>query len=126
MRIQEQDIPKTAFHSRYDHFEFLVIPFGLTNAPTAFMDFMNRVFHPYLDKFVIIFIDDILVYSSSREKYEEHLHTILQTLREHYLYAKLSKCELWLPEVKFLGHVVSSDGVFVDPSKIKAVMDGNH
>ena len=108
MRIHEQDIHKTAFRLNYGYFEFLVMPFGLTNAPTTFMDLMNRVFNPYLDKFDIIFIDDILVYSPSREKHEEYLRIILQTLREHHLYAKFSKCEFWLPEVKFLGHVVSS------------------
>ena len=123
LRIQEQDILKMAFRSRYGHFEFLVMPFGLTNAPAAFMDLMNRVFHPYLDKFVIVFIDDILVYSPSKEKHEEHLGIVLQTLREHHLYAKFSKCEFWIPEVKFLGHIVSSDGVSVDLSKIEAVMD---
>ena len=122
LRIQEQDIPKTACLSCYGHFEFLVMPFGLTNASATFMDLMNHVFHPDRDKFVIVFIDDILVYSPSREKHEEHIHTVLQTLREHHLYAKFSKCEFWLPEVKFLGNVVSSDSVFVDPSKIEVVM----
>ena len=123
LRVRECDIPKTAFRSRYGHFEFLVMPFGLTNAPAAFMDLMNRVFSSFLDKFVIVFIDDILIYSPSREKHEEHLRIILEVLRGHRLYAKLSKCEFWLSKVKFLGHVVSSEGVSVDPSKIEAVMD---
>ena len=123
MRIQEQDIPKTAFRSRYGHFEFLVMPFGLTNAPAAFMDLINCVFYPYLDKFFIAFIDDILVYSPLLEKHEEHLGIILQTLREHRLYAKFSKCEYLLAEVKLLGHGVSSDGDSVDSSKIEAIMD---
>ena len=87
---------KMAFRMRYGHYEFLVLPFGLTNAPAAFMDLMNRVFKPYLDRFIIIFIDDILIYSKSRAEHEQHLRIILQTLREHQLYAKLSKCNFWL------------------------------
>jgi hypothetical protein len=98
------------------------MPFGLTNAPTMFMDLMNRVFRPYLDSFVVIFIDDILVYSSSDQEHEQHLGLILQTLREHRLYAKLSKCEFWLKEVTFLGHVTSADGILVDPQKVEAVL----
>ena len=113
---------KTAFHTRYGHYEFLVLPFGLTNAPAAFMDLMNRVFKPYLDKFVIIFIDDILIYSKSQAEHESHLRTVLQTLREHELYAKLSKCDFWLQEVDFLGHVVCKEGIKVDPKKVEAVM----
>ena len=97
--------------------------FGLTNAPAAFMDMMNRVFKPFLDQFVIVFIDDILIYSRNEEEPAYHLRTILQTLREHQLYAKFSKCEFWLDQVTFLGHVVSKDGIKVDPKKIEAVMD---
>ena len=123
LRVQEIDLPKTAFRTRYMHYEFLVIPFGLTNAPTAFMDLMNRVFQPYLDRFVIVFIDDILVYSSSSEEHSEHLRIVLQTLRERQLYAKLSKCQFWLDRVAFLGHVISADGVSVDPHKIEAVVN---
>ena len=93
LRIREQDVAKTAFHSRYGHYEFLVMPFGLTNAPTAFMDLMNRVFRPFLDQVVIVFIDDVLVYSRSEEEHEQHLRVVLQTLREHRLFAKFSKCE---------------------------------
>mgnify|MGYP004715960303 CR=1 FL=1 len=96
LRIRQEDIPKTAFNSRYGHFEFAVISFGLTNAPTAFMDLMHRIFKPYLDQFVMVFIDDILVYSKTRENHEQHLRIVLQTLREHQLYAKFNKCEFWL------------------------------
>ena len=118
LRVQESDVPKTAFRTRYGHYEFLVMPFGLTNAPTAFIDLMNRVFQSYLDRFVIVFIDDILVYSSSSEEHSEHLRIVLQTLRERQLYAKLSKCQFWLDRVAFLGHVISAEGVSVDPQKI--------
>ena len=117
LRVHESDVPKTAFRTRYGHYEFLVMPFGLTNAPAAFMDLMNRVFQPYLDRFVIVFIDDILVYSGSSEEHSEHLRIVLQTLRERQLYAKLSKCQFWLDKVAFLGHVISAEGVSVDPQK---------
>ena len=99
------------------------MPFGLTNAPAAFMDLMNRVFKPYLDRFVVVFIDDILIYSRSDAEHEEHLRIVLQLLREKELYAKLKKCEFWLREVTFLGHVISADGVAVDPKKIDAIRD---
>src|SRR5262249_16622279 len=117
----KEDVPKTAFRTRYGHYEFLVLPFGLTNAPAAFMDLMNRIFKLYLDQFVIVFIDDILIYSKSSEEHEEHLTIVLQTLREHKLYAKLLKCEFWLDNVCFLGHIVSKDGIQVDPWKVEAV-----
>ena len=123
LRVKREDIPKTAFRTRYGHYEFLVMPFGLTNAPTVFMDYMNRIFRPYLDKFVVVFIDDILIYSMDEEKHKEHLRIVLQVLKEHKLYAKLSKCDFWLREVKFLGHVVSAEGVIVDPGKIEAVLN---
>ena len=123
LKVRREDVPKTAFKTRYGHYEFLVMPFGLTNAPAAFMDLMNRVFGPYLDKFVIVFIDDILVYSSSKEEHAEHLRIVLQTLREHQLYAKFSKCQFWLDRVAFLGHVVSAEGISVDPQKIEAIVD---
>nr|GEW82973.1 putative reverse transcriptase domain-containing protein [Tanacetum cinerariifolium] len=121
LRVREEDIPKTAFRIRYGHFEFTVMPFGLTNAPVIFMDLMNRVCKPYLDKFVIVFIDDILIYSKSEEEQEVHLKTTLDLLKKEKLYAKFSKCEFWLKEVKFLGHVVNHDGIHVDPSKVESV-----
>ncbi|GJU45917.1 putative reverse transcriptase domain-containing protein [Tanacetum coccineum] len=121
LRVREEDIPKTAFRTRYGHFEFTVMPFGLTNAPAIFMDLMNRVCKPYLDKFVIVFIDDILIYSKSEEEHEVHLKTILVLLEKEKLYAKFSKCEFWLKEVQFLGHVVNRDGIHVDPSKVESV-----
>ena len=123
LRIKESDVPKTAFRTRYGHYEFLVMPFGLTNAPAVFMDLMNRVFKPYLDKFVIVFIDDILVYSRTREEHEKHLKVVLEILRERQLYAKFSKCEFWLDKVIFLGHVISAEGIYVDPSKIAAIVN---
>ncbi|GJZ28275.1 putative reverse transcriptase domain-containing protein [Tanacetum coccineum] len=107
--------------TRYGHFEFTVIPFGLTNAPTIFMDLMNRVCRSYLDKFVIVFIDDILIYSKTQEEHVEHLRLVLELLKKEKLYAKFSKCELWLREVQFLGHVINGNGIYVDPSKIEAV-----
>ncbi|KAI3808174.1 hypothetical protein L1987_24120 [Smallanthus sonchifolius] len=121
LRIQENDIPKTAFRTRYGHYEFLVMPFGLTNAPAVFMDLMNRVCKPYLDKFVIVFIDDILIYSRNQEDHEQHLKMILELLTKEKLYAKLSKCEFCLKEVQFLGHIINEMGIHVDPSKIEAV-----
>ena len=98
------------------------MPFGLTNAPAAFMDLINQIFSEYLDRFVVVFVDDILIYSSSEEEHEEHLKIVLLLLREHQLYAKFSKCEFWLREVKFLGHVISSKGVTVDPEMIESVV----
>src|SRR5262249_16238734 len=112
---------KTAFKTRYGHYKFLVLPFGLTNALVAFMDLMNHIFRLYLDKFVVVFIDDILVYSKSQKKHEEHLAIVLQTLRENQLYAKLSKCEFWLDKVGFLGHVINKEGIQVDPQKVEEV-----
>ena len=114
LRVQESDGPKTAFRTRYGHYQFLVMPFGLTNAPTVFMDLMNRVFQSYLDRFVIVFIDDILVYSSSLEEHSAHLRIVLQTLRERQLYAKLSKCRFLIDKVAFLGHVIATEGVSGD------------
>ncbi|KAL4020914.1 hypothetical protein IC575_019702 [Cucumis melo] len=121
LRIRDGDIPKTAFRSRYRHYEFIVMSFGLTNAPTVFMDLRNRAFKDFLDTFVIVFIDDILIYSKTEAEHEEHLHQVLETLRANKLYAKFSKCELWLKKVTFLRHVVFSAGVSVDPTKIEAV-----
>ncbi|GJT58246.1 putative reverse transcriptase domain-containing protein [Tanacetum coccineum] len=121
LRIREEDIPITAFRTRYGHYEFQVMPFGLTNAPAVFMDLMNRVCKPYLDKFVIVFIDDILIYSKSKDEHKEHLKTILELLKKEKLYAKFSKCDFWLESVQFLGHVIDSKGVHVDPAKIEAI-----
>ncbi|KAI3685091.1 hypothetical protein L6452_34324 [Arctium lappa] len=121
MRVHEEDIDKTAFRTRYGHYEFLVMPFGLTNAPAVFMDLMNRVCRPYLDKFVIVFIDDILIYSRSKEDHEQHLKLMLELLKEQKLYAKFSKCEFWLREVHFLGHVFNKKGIHVDPAKVEAI-----
>ena len=122
LRVRDTYIPKTAFRTRYGHFEYTVMPFGLKNAPTAFMDLMHRIFQPYLDQFVVVFEDDILIYSQSEWEHEYHLRIILQLLRDHQLYAKFSKYEFWLTEVIFLGHVVSASGVSVDPKKVEAVM----
>ncbi|KAI3802804.1 hypothetical protein L1987_30947 [Smallanthus sonchifolius] len=121
LRIQEEDVPKTAFRTRYGHYEFMVMPFGLTNAPAVFMDLMNRVCKPYLDKFVIVFIDDILIYSQTQEEHEQHLRLILELLKNEKLYAKFLKCDFWIREVQFLGHVVNEKGIHVDPSKVEAI-----
>ncbi|GJX54434.1 putative reverse transcriptase domain-containing protein [Tanacetum coccineum] len=121
LRIKEEDIPITAFRTRYGHFEFQVIPFGMTNAPDVFMDLRNRVCKPYLDKFVIVFIDDILIYSKNDEEHEKHLRIILEVLKEEKLYAKFSKCDFWLDSVQFLGHVIDRSGVHVDPAKIEDI-----
>ena len=122
LRVRETNIPKTAFKTRYGHFEFIVMPFGLTNAPAAFIDLMHRVFQPYLDQFVVVFVDYILIYSQSEREHEDHLRIVLQLLRDHQLYAKFSKCQFWLTEVRFLGHVVSVSGVYVDPEKVEAMI----
>jgi hypothetical protein len=122
LKIRECDIPKTAFVSMYGLYEYIVMSFGLTNAPAYFMYLMNKVFMEYLDKFVVVFIDDILVYSGSEEEYEEHLRLALQKLQENRLYAKLSKCEFWMKQVAFLGHVISKGGISMDPSKVQDVL----
>ncbi|GKE67545.1 retrotransposon protein, putative, ty3-gypsy subclass [Tanacetum coccineum] len=109
LRVHEDDIPKMAFRMRYGHFEFTVMPFRLTNAPVVFMDLMTRVCKPYLNKFVIVFIDDILIYSKTKEDHEVHLGLVFELLRKEKLYAKFSKCEFWLQEVYFLGHVVNQN-----------------
>jgi len=122
IRVKAEDIQKTAFRTRYGHYEYQVMPFGVTNVPAIFMDYMNRIFHLFLDQFVVVFIDDILIYSKTLEEHEEHLRIVLQILKEKKLYAKLSKCELWLEEVKFLGHVISNKGVSMDPTKVEAIL----
>ncbi|KAF5823820.1 putative nucleotidyltransferase, Ribonuclease H [Helianthus annuus] len=121
LRVRDEDVSKTAFRTRYGHYEFLVMPFGLTNAPAVFMDLINRVCKPYLDKFVIVFIDNILIYSKSQEEHEQHLRLILELLRKEQLYAKFSKCDFWLCEVHFLGHLVNKEGIHVDPSKLDSI-----
>nr|GEV11692.1 putative reverse transcriptase domain-containing protein [Tanacetum cinerariifolium] len=123
LRVREEDISKTAFRRHYGHYEFQVMPFGLTNASTVFMDLMNRVCKPYFDKFVIVFIDDILIYSKNKEEHEEHLKLFLDLLKKEELYAKFSKCEFWISKVQFLGHVIDSKGIHVDPAKIESIKD---
>ena len=123
LRIKDADVHKTTFRTRYGHYEFLVMPFGLTNAPTAFRDLMNRVFRHYVDQFVVVFIDDILVYSKDWEGHDTHLQIVLETLRKEHLYAKLSKFEFWLREVSFLGDIVSEKGIRVDPKKIEVIIE---
>jgi hypothetical protein len=122
MKIRPSDIPKMAFSIRYGLYEFTVMSFGLTNAPAYFMNLMNKVFMEYLDRFVVVFIDDILVYSKSVSDHEEHLRLVLQKLRDNQLYAKYSKCEFWIDEVPFLGHIISNGGISVDPTKVKEIM----
>ena len=123
LRIKDWDVHKTTFRTRYEHYEFLVMPFGLTNAPTTFMDLMNHVFRLYVDWFVVMFIDDIHVYSKDREDHDTHLRVVLETLRKEQLYTKLSKCEFWLRKVSFLGHIISEEGIRVDPKKIKVIIE---
>ena len=117
LRIKSSEVSKSAFMTRYGHYEFVVMPFKFTNALVTFMNLMNIMFRDFLEKFVIVFIDDILIYSRSYTKHHEHLRTVLQTLKEHQLYAKFTKCEFWLDHTEFLGHVISKDGVMVDPAK---------
>ena len=123
LRIKDADVHKTMFRTWYGHYKFLVMLFGLTNAPTAFMDLMNCVFRPYVDQFVMVFIDDILVYSKDRDDHDTHLQVVLETLRKEQLYAKLSKCEFWLREVSFLGHIISKEGILVDLKKIEVIIE---
>ena len=118
MKIREKDIPKTTFTTRYGLYEYTVMSFGLTNTPAYFMSMMNKVFMEYLDQFVVVCIDDIMVYSKNEEEHKEHLRLVLGKLREHQLYARFSKCEFWLKEVGFLGHVISGEGIAVDPTKV--------
>ena len=123
LRIKDVNVHKAMFRTRYGHYKFLVMLFGLTNTPAAFMDLMNRVFRPYVDQFVVMFIDDILVYSKDRENHDTHFRVVLETLRKEQLYAKLSKCEFWLNELSFLGHIVSKEGIRVDAKKIEVVVE---
>jgi hypothetical protein len=121
--IKEEDINKATFRTRYGHYEFTVLPFGLSNAPAIFMCLMNNVFQEYLDKFVIVFLDDILIYSKSEEEHEHHLRMVLKVLREHQLYAKLRKCSFYQKKIHYLGHIISKDGITVDPEKIEAIRE---
>jgi hypothetical protein len=123
LKIQESDIPKTAFCTRYGLYEYTVMSFGLANAPAYFIYLMNKVFMEYLDKFVVVFIDNILIFSKMEEEHEKHLRMVLEKLRSNQLYTKFSKCEFWLTEVAFLGHVISAGGILVDPSKVKDVLN---
>jgi hypothetical protein len=123
VRIKGEYIHKTAFRTRYAHYEFVVVPFGLTNAPATFMCLMNNILSKFLDKFVLVFIDEILIYSKNREEHEEHLRIVLQVLREHQLYAKFSKCDFFQKQIHYLGHVLSEEGVAVDPDKIRSIME---
>jgi hypothetical protein len=122
MNIRPSDIPKTAFSTRYGLYEFIVMSFGLTNAPAYFMNLVNKVFMEYLDRFVVVFIDDILIYSKCESDHEEHLRLVLQKLRDNQLYAKYNKCEFWIDEVSFLGHIISNGGISVDPAKVKEIV----
>ena len=123
LRIKEEDIEKTTFSTRYGHYEYVVMSFGLTNAPAIFMEAMNMMLHPYLDLFVVVFIDDILVYSKTEEEHEVHLSLVLDKLREYKYYAKLKKCAFWISEVAFLGHVINQHGITVDPKNVASVVD---
>jgi hypothetical protein len=123
LRIRPSDIPKTTFIIKYGLYEFMVMSFGLTNAPAYFMYLMNSVFMDYLDKFVVVFIDDILVYSQNEQEHEEHLRKVLRRLRDCQLYAKLSKCEFWISEVRSLGHIINRDGLAVDPKKVAVILE---
>jgi len=120
--VKPEDVQKMTFRSRYGHYEYVVMSFEVTNAPAIFIDYMNRMFRPYLDQFVVVFIDDILIYSKDRDVHADHLRVVLRILREHKLYGKLSKCEFWLDEVQFLGHVISTQGISVDPAKIETMV----
>jgi hypothetical protein len=122
MKIRPSNIPKTTFSTRYGLYEFIVMSFGLTNASAYFMNLMNKVFMEYLDRFVVVFIDDILIYSKSDSEHEEHLRLVLQKLRDHQLYAKYSKCEFRIDEVPFVGHIISNSGISVDPAKVKEIV----
>jgi len=120
--VKLENVQNTTFKSCYGHYEYVVMPFGVMNAPTIYMEYMNRIFRPYLDQFVVMFIDYILIYTESREEHADHLRVVLEILREHQLYRKLSNCEFWLEEIQFLGHVISAQGIAVDPTKIETVV----
>lgn len=121
--MKDKYINKTTFRTRYGHYEFVVLPFGLTNAPTTFMRSIHSVFNPYLDNFVLIFIDDILVYSKNAEEHKENLQKVLELLRKHHFYANFSKCDFLKEEIQYLGHVIFVEGISVDPEKIRTIME---
>jgi len=123
VRIRDKDIPKTAFHMGYENYEFVLMSFRLTNALANFMCMMNNIFRKYLDKFVLVFIDDILVYSKNKHEHEEHLHIVIRVLREHQIYAKFSKCDFYKPQIQYLGHIISEEGIVVDLENIRAIKD---
>ncbi|XP_019462958.1 PREDICTED: uncharacterized protein LOC109361884 [Lupinus angustifolius] len=123
--VKLEDIRKTTFWMHYGHYEYIMMPFGVTNAPAIFMDYMNRIFHPYLDKFVVMFIDDILIYSKNQDEHAKHLKIVLQILKDNQLYAKLLKCEFWMDSMSFIGHVISRNGIVVDLAKVEIVMEWN-
>ena len=123
VRIKDEDIFKTAFRTQYRHYKFVVMPFGITNDLATFMCLINSVLSKYLDKFVVVFIDEILIYSKTKEEHDEHLQIILEDLREHKLYAKFSKCEFFKDKIHYLGHVISKEGISLDPDKIKEIME---
>jgi hypothetical protein len=122
MKIRPSNIPKMAFSTRYGLYEFTIMLFGLTNAPANFMNLMNKVFMEYLDRFVVVFIDNILIYSKNDSDHEEHLQMVLRKLRDNQLYAKYSKCEFWIDEVPFLGHIISNGGISVDLAKVREIV----
>ena len=123
MRIKDEEIFKTTFRTHYGHYEFVVIPFGLKNALGTFMCIMSNIVSDYLDKFVVVLIDNILIYSKNEQEHKEHLKIVLQVLRGQQLYAKFSKCEFFKDEIQYLGHVVSKDGILFDPDKVKSIME---
>jgi hypothetical protein len=123
LRIRPSDITKTTFITKYGLYEFMIMSFGLTNAPAFFMYLMNSVFMDYLDKPIVVFIDDILIYSQNEQEHEEHLRKVLQRLWDCQLYAKLGKCEFWISEVLFLGHIINRDRLVVDPKKVVSILD---
>jgi hypothetical protein len=123
VRIKDEDITNTTFRKRYGHYEVTVVSFELSSTPIVFMCLMNGVFKDYLDKFFIVFLDDILVYSKSEEEHEQHLRMVLQVLREHQLYAKLRKCSFYREQIHYLGHITSKEGIIVDPKKFEAIRE---